>query len=67
MIHEAWKHQERYEKNYHRRSVIEGVFSAFKHRFGCEVASKIRHNQNIEVLCRVAAWNMLALAYHSYP
>jgi transposase len=66
MIHEAWENKEAYEERYNRRAVIEGVFSAFKHRFGREVASKIRHNQNVEVLCRVVAWNILALAYHSY-
>jgi len=66
MIHEAWENQEAYESRYHRRAVIEGVFGAFKHRFGREAASKTRHNQNIEVLCRVVAWNILALAYHSY-
>mgnify|MGYP001038799076 FL=1 len=66
MIHKAWENKEAYESRYHRRAVIEGVFGAFKHRFGREVASKIRHNQNIEALCRVAAWNILALAYHSY-
>ena len=66
MIHEAWENKESYESTYHRRAVIEGIFGAFKHRFGREVASKIRHNQNVEVLCRVVAWNILALAYHSY-
>jgi len=67
MVHEAWEHKEEYEKHYHRRSVVEGLFNAFKERFGREVASKIRHNQNVEVLCRVMAWNVLALAYHSNP
>jgi transposase len=65
MVHEAWEHKEEYEKHYHRRSVVEGVFNAFKERFGREVASKIRHNQNVEVLSRVLSWNILALAYHS--
>jgi transposase len=37
MIHEAWKHPERYEKNYHRRSVIEGVFSAQPSNTGSDV------------------------------
>ncbi len=65
MVHEAWEHKEEYEKHYHRRSVVEGLFNAFKDKFGREVASKIRHNQNVEVLCRVLAWNILALAYHT--
>jgi len=66
MIHDAWENKEGYEKHYHRRSVVEGVFNAFKERYGSSVLSKRRHNQNVEVLCRVVAWNVLALAYHSY-
>ena len=66
MVHEAWENEEEYEEHYHRRSVVEGVFSAFKERFGRSVLSKIRHNQNVEALCRVVAWNVLAFAYHSY-
>lgn len=67
MVHEAWEHKEEYERHYHRRSVVEGLFNAVKERFGREVASKIRHNQDVEVLVRVVAWNTLALAYHSNP
>lgn len=48
MVHEAWEQKEEYDKHYHRRSVVEGLFNAFKERFGREVASKIRHNQNVE-------------------
>jgi transposase len=66
MVHEAWEQKEEYQKHYHRRSVVEGVFNAFKERYGSSVLSKMRHNQNVEVLCRVVAWNVLALAYHSY-
>lgn len=66
MIHDAWENNVEYNKHYHRRSVVEGVFSAFKERYGRSILSKIRHNQNVEVLCRVVAWNILALAYHSY-
>ena len=55
MVHEAWEHKEEYEKHYHRRSVVEGIFNALKERFGREVASKIRHNQNVEVPCRVTS------------
>lgn len=67
MVHEAWENKDAYEDKYHRRVVIEGIFGAFKHRFTSQVASKIRHNQNVEVLCRVVSWNILALAYHSNP
>lgn len=66
MVHQAWESEEEYQKHYHRRSVVEGVFSAFKERYGRLVVSKIRHNQNMEILCKVVAWNILALVFHSY-
>jgi len=66
MVHDEWENEEDYEMHYHRRSVVERVFNTFKERYGRSVLSKIRHhNQNVEVLCRVIAWNILVLAYHS--
>lgn len=63
--HPAWKHMVRRQKNdpqgfkavHCYRVVIEGVISALKRLFGHTVASKKRHNQNVEVLCRLILWN----------
>ncbi len=49
---------------YNRRTVQEGVYGAFKGRFGDRVKAHKRHHQRVEVLCRVVLWNVLAQAYH---
>lgn len=49
---------------YHRRPVIEGLFGAFKGRFGARVRSRRRHTQRTEILARVVTWNLLGLVYH---
>lgn len=49
---------------YHRRPVIEGLFGAFKGRFGARVRSRRRHTQRTEILARVVTWNLLGVVYH---
>jgi len=41
------------------RVVIEVIISAFKKVFGSMIASKKRHHQNVEVLCRLVLWNCM--------
>jgi len=53
-----------YAKHYHRRSIIEGVFSAMKRRMQYSVRSRIFHNQVLEAICRATVWNAISLAYH---
>lgn len=63
--HSAWKHMVRRQlenpaefKAVHcYRVVIEGIISALKRLFGHTVASRKRHNQNVEALCRLILWN----------
>lgn len=63
--HPAWKHMVHRQhedpvgfKAVHcYRVVVEGIISALKRLFGHTVASKKRHNQNVEVLCRLILWN----------
>ncbi|MGC8566028.1 MAG: hypothetical protein ACP5LV_06445, partial [Thermoplasmata archaeon] len=67
-----WKHMiifqrkrnKEFKELYSRRSVIEGVFGAFKRRFTEVVKSKIMHNREIEVLSRVVVWNTISWAYN---
>lgn len=49
---------------YRRRGVIEGVFGAFKKRFGERVRCHQLGHQIIELLARGVMWNVLAVAYH---
>lgn len=62
MVKLARKNPKEYDKRYHRRSVIEGDFNGFKTRFGSIVRARHRHNQNIELLSKVIAWNALVLS-----
>jgi len=61
MIELAIQNPKEYDKRYHRRSVIEGYFGGFKIRFGSRIRARRRHNQNIELLSKVIAWNALVL------
>lgn len=71
--HPAWKrmvlrqreNRRGFRCRYRRRAVVEGTFGAFKRRFGTTVLAHRRHAQRIEILGRVALWNMLGLVYHS--
>jgi len=62
LIKLARENPKEYDKWYHRRSVIEGYFNGFKTRLGSKIRARRRHNQNIELLSKVVAWNALVLA-----
>ncbi|MGI0130137.1 MAG: hypothetical protein ACREEC_08330, partial [Thermoplasmata archaeon] len=49
---------------YRRRAVIEGVFGAFKDRFGAWVRSRLWNARVVEILARTVVWNALAVSYH---
>lgn len=67
----AWKRMVRRQREdrqafscrYRRRTLVEGVFSAVKRRFGEMVQARRRHAQRVEILCRVVVWNALGLVY----
>ena len=70
--HPAWKrmvlrqrgNRRGFRCRYRTRAVIEGMFGAFKRRFGATVLARRRHAQRLETLCRVVLWNVLGLVYH---
>jgi transposase len=63
--HPEWKRMILRQRNdpegfkavYCYRVVIEGIISALKRMFGHKIASKKRHNQDLEILCRLVLWN----------
>jgi len=63
----SWKRNIRFQKEqpddfmkeFCYRVVIEGIISALKKMFGSVISSKKRHNQNVEVLCRLVLWNCM--------
>jgi len=63
--HPEWKRMILRQRNdpegfkavYCYRVVVEGVISALKRMFGHKIASKKRHKQNLEMLCRLVLCN----------
>ncbi len=59
-----WRDKRSFRCRYRRRVVVEGLFGAFKRRFGDRIRSRQRHRQRAEILARVVVWNLLAVVYH---
>jgi len=57
MVMRAKRDPDAFRKVYCYRVVIEGIISALKSLFGHRVASRKRHNQDVEILCRLILWN----------
>lgn len=64
MVRDQLVHRREFRCRYRRRAVIEGVFGAFKHRFGTTVRSRRPDAQRVEILTRVVVWNAIAVSYH---
>lgn len=64
MVFDQLHHRREFACRYRRRAVIEGVFGAFKDRFGGWVRTRRWEAQRVEALTRVVVWNALALGYH---
>jgi len=64
MVYDQFRHRREFACRYRRRAVIEGVFGAFKDRFGTWIRSRRPRAQEVEVLTRTVAWNALAVSYH---
>lgn len=64
MVVDQFRHRREYRCRYRRRAVIEGVFGAFKHRFGATIRCRRPDAQRVEILARVAVWNAVAVSYH---
>lgn len=65
MVRDQLTHRREFRCRYRRRAVIEGVFGAFKQRFGATICSRRWPAQCVEILCRVVVWNAAALSYHA--
>jgi len=57
MVRRQKEQPEEFDAVYCYRVVIEGVISALKRLFGHTLASRKRHHQDVEVLCRLILWN----------
>ncbi len=64
MVFDQFHRRREFAGRYRRRAVIEGVFGAFKDRFGAWVRSRLWNAQVVEILARTVVWNALAVSYH---
>jgi transposase len=55
-----------FDRNYHRRSNVESVFSAIKRKFGENIRSKNRVAQVNEVLCKLIAYNLTVVVHEMF-
>ena len=58
--------REEFERNYHRRSNVESVFSALKRKFGENVRSKNDVAQVNEILCKLIAYNLTVVVHEMF-
>ena len=54
------RNPEEFEDTYHQRSIVESVFSSFKHRFTAVVRAKKMATQRLQLLLRCICYNLLS-------
>jgi transposase len=55
-----------FDRNYHRRSNVESVFSALKRKFGENIRSRTPVAQVNEVLCKLIAYNLTVVVHEMF-
>lgn len=58
--------REEFDRNYHRRSNVESVFSALKRKFGENVRSRKPVAQVNEILCKLIAYNLTVVVHEMF-
>ena len=58
--------REEFDRNYHKRSNVESVFSALKQKFGETIRSRTSVAQANEVLCKVIAYNLGVVVHEMF-
>lgn len=66
MYHSFRANEERFMRNYHRRSNVETTFSMIKAKFGERLRSRTATAQANEVLCKVLCHNLCVLVQSMY-
>ena len=58
----GWRKEnpEEFERTYHRRSLVESVFSSLRARFGAVVAAKTLPLQRLQLILRSVCYNLLS-------
>ena len=60
MLRRRQENPEEFEMAYHRRSLVESVFSSLKARFGAVVAAKTLPLQRLQLILRSICYNLLS-------
>jgi transposase len=58
--------REEFDRNYHKRSNVESVFSALKRKFGENVRSRKPVAQVNEILCKLIAYNLTVVVHEMF-
>ncbi|MCI4327652.1 MAG: transposase [Thermoplasmata archaeon] len=58
--------REEFDRNYHRRSNVESVFSALKRKFGENIRSRTPTAQVNEVICKLIAYNLTVVVHEMF-
>jgi transposase len=58
--------REEFDRNYHKRSNVEAVFSALKRKFGENVRSRKPVAQVNEILCKLIAYNLTVVVHEMF-
>jgi len=58
--------RDEFDRNYHRRSNVESVFSALKRKFGENIRSRTHVAQVNEILCKLIAYNLTVVVHEMF-
>jgi transposase len=58
--------RDEFDRNYHRRSNVESVFSALKRKFGENIRSRKPVAQVNEILCKLIAYNLTVVVHEMF-
>ncbi|HLY77457.1 MAG TPA: transposase, partial [Thermoplasmata archaeon] len=58
--------REEFDRNYHKRSNVESVFSALKRKFGENIRSRKPVAQVNEILCKLIAYNLTVVVHEMF-
>jgi transposase len=58
--------RQEFNRNYHRRSNVESVFSALKRKFGENVRSRTEAAQTNEIICKLICYNLTVVVHEMF-
>lgn len=65
-FHQFQANLEEFQRNYHKRSNVEAVFSAIKRKFGESIRSRQPVAQVNEIICKLIAYNLTVIVHEMF-